>query len=120
MSKTLLGTVSGLTAARWGTDGAGTSSLGIVTGARRRKDADRGYVQNPDGENIAELIYNQKDDLNFEILALDASALPNVGDQFEIIGITGLVQDAEESYRIAQWVVFTVNVTKFAAMTLGS
>ncbi|MDF3129280.1 hypothetical protein P0Y35_08740 [Kiritimatiellaeota bacterium B1221] len=119
MSASLLGTVSGLTAARWGTSGAGTSSLGIIMGCRRRKGNNKSYVKNPDAETIAELQYDDFDEVSLEILALDASALPDNGDSVTAAGVTGLVQDSEENFKIESFVIFTVNFKKFAAMTLA-
>lgn len=119
MSKTMIGTVSGLTTARWGTDGAGTTTLGIVTSARRRKNSKKGYVPNTDGETQAEVHFDQSDEVSCEVIALDAAALPATGDQFTMAGVTGVVQDCEEAWRTDGFVVFNINVTKFQAMTLA-
>jgi hypothetical protein len=77
---TLIGTVAGLTVARWGTTGAGSSALGIVTGARRRKDGEEYKLKNGTGNTIAQLFYDSRDDVEMDIIALDNATLPNRSD----------------------------------------
>jgi len=120
MAATMIGTVTGLSIARWGTDGAGTSSLGIILSLRRRKDNNKSYIKNPNAETIAEIQYDDFDEINVEIMALDAAVLPDNSDAITLAGIAAVVQNSEENWRIEDMCKFTISLKKFAAMTLGS
>jgi hypothetical protein len=115
----LIGTVAGLTVARWGVGGAGTSALGIVQSARRRKASEEYKLKNPSGKTIAHLFYDHRDEVEMEVIALDAAALPNIGDSFAVAGVTAVVTGCEEGWQQEDFCKFTVTAVKHAGVALA-
>lgn len=115
----LIGTVAGLTVARWGCTGAGTSALGILQSARRRKASEEYKVKSPTGKTLAHLFYDHRDEVEMEVIALDAAALPNIGDSFTVAGVTAVVTGCEEGWQQEDFCKFTVTAVKHAGVTLA-
>jgi hypothetical protein len=120
---TLIGTVAGLTVASWGTKGAGGTdgvhSLGLIKSARRRKDGEEKKVKNPSGNTMAHLFYDDRQEVEMEVLALDAAALPNRGDSIDIAGVTAVVTTCEENWQEEDFRMITVSAVKHVDVALS-
>lgn len=116
----LIGTITGLTIASWGTGGAGTSTLGSIYKCTVRKGGEQDKVYDGNGFTIGQIFFDGTEEIDLEILALDAAALPARGDSLTADGVTGVVQESEKSYGYKQWKMITVKATKFEGMTIGA
>ena len=115
----LVGVVTGLTKASWGTSGGATSTLGYVYGCTHKMDGEKDAVYDGNGFTVGQIFFDDQDVLSIEILALDAATQPSRGDSLTVDSIIGVVQDSEVKWAHKGWKMFTVNATKFANMTLA-
>lgn len=116
----LIGTITGLTVASWGTSGAGTSTLGYIYKARHIKNGADDKVYDGNGFTIGQIFFDDTDQLELEILALDAAALPDRGDALTVDSVVGVVQEADLEWGHKQMKMIKVKATKFVNMTLGA
>ena len=117
---TLIGTVAGLTVARWGTTGgASLSAMGIVTSVRRRKDGEEYKLKNITGNTIAHIFYDSRDEGEVEIIALDDATLPDRGDVIAIAGLSLVVLNAEEMWAQEDLCKFKINAVKHASVVIA-
>ena len=125
----LVGTITGLTKASWGTGSAGTiAALGLVYKATLRRAGEDDKVFSGSGFTIGVIFFDDSDELDVEILSLDAAALPARGGTLAIAASTdadmtafasGIVFDAEKAWEYKGWKMITVKATKFANLTIA-
>jgi len=116
----LVGTISGLTKASWGTGGAGTSTLGYIYKARHIKNGAEDKVYDANGFTVGQIFFDDTDQLELEILALDAAALPVRGAALTVNSVVGVVQESDIEWGHKQWKMLKVKATKFVNMTVGA
>lgn len=81
----------------WGTTGAGTSTMGVILSASRKKTSEVFEQKNAIGENHSVIFYDPKDEISVEVLAKPEATVPEPGAEVTIVGVTAaLVLDAEE------------------------
>lgn len=115
----LKGVVSGYSIAVWGTSGAGTVTEGVILRCRVAKKADKEPLPDEEGFTIGMVFFNHSDEVEVEVIAKDAAALPEQGASFTAATITGLVMDAELVWEYRGLKKMKVMLTRFANMTLA-
>jgi len=116
----LVGTITGLTTASWGTAGAGTSELGYIYKATHRKAGADDKVYDGNGFTIGQIFFDDTDELELEILALDAAALPARGAALTVAGLAGVVQESSYEWGYKQWKMLKVKAIKFVNLTIAA
>jgi len=122
----LVGTITGLTKASWGTAGVGTSALGVIYKTTLKKAGEDDKVFDGSGFTLGQVFFDDQDEITLEILALDTAALPARGDvlaltspvESDLSAWKGVVQDAEKTWGYKEWKMIKASVTKFVNMTL--
>jgi hypothetical protein len=116
----LVGTITGLTKASWGTGGAGSSTLGYIYKATHRKAGEQDKVYDGNGFTIGQIFFDDTDELELEILALDAAALPARGAALTVNSVAGVVQESSLEWGHKAWKMIRVKAMKFVNMTVGA
>jgi hypothetical protein len=93
----------------WGTTGVGGPFAGICTSARRRKSGTETEIQDEDGDIAAVILHAGRTEVELEVIANTADALPEYGDDITIAGVTGTVVSAEETFARAKEKVLRVS-----------
>lgn len=139
----LIGSVTGLTKASWGTGqaGANADAHGYVYKCVLRRAGEDDKVFDGAGFTIGQIFFDDQDEVEFEILAKDAAALPVRGGILEFVASgaavsgnlhviksgspdtdlttwKGVIQgNPEKSWGYKEWKMLKIKATKFANMT---
>lgn len=104
------------TAIQWGAEGAGSSSLGIILSATRKRTSEVFEQKNAIGENHSVIFHDPKEEITVEVLANATATAPAPGDEVAIAGVTAaLVIDAEEVWSNADAKKIRMNLKKWVA-----
>jgi len=135
----LVGSVTGLTVASWGTAQAGATAdaHGYIYKCLLRRAGEDDKVFDGNGFTIGQIFFDDADEVEFEILAKDTAALPVRGGVLELVASgaaasgnlhiiksaapdvdlttwKGVIQDADKEWGYKQWKMLKVKATKFA------
>lgn len=132
---TLIGTISGLTKASWGTGGgAAACNMGFIYKLTLRRAGEDDKVFSGSGFTIGVIFFDDQDEVDIEILALDSSVLPTRGQTLEVgagtvnltagtesdlTGYKGVIFDAEKTWEYKGWKKINVKATKFVNMAFS-
>ena len=95
----------------WGiVPGAGdTHSSGIITRIGHKKAGAEDFVFDNEGFTIAQIFYDDIDEVSVDVMCESATAIPERGDAITIAGCAALVQSAEVAWE--QKAVKKLNIT---------
>lgn len=130
MDPKLVGTVTGLTKASWGTGGAGAScDHGVIYKVTLRRAGEDDKIFSGSGFTTGVIFFDDADEVDIELLALDAAALPSRGDILAVgagedVNITagtdsdmasfkGIIFDSEKAWEYKGMKMITLKATQF-------
>ncbi len=137
----LVGTITGLTKASWGTGqaGANADAHGLIYKCTLRRAGEDDKVFDGNGFTIGQIFFDDFDELEFDILAKDTAPLPDRGGILELVASgaaaagdlhiikssvpdvslttwKGVIQDSEKTWGHKEWKMLKVKANKFANM----
>ena len=129
----LVGSITGLTKASWGTVGFGDScSHGVIYKATLRRAGEDDKIFSGSGFTTGVIFFDDADEVDLELLALDSAALPARGDILAVgsgqdVDITaaasgadsdmasfkGIIFDAEKAWEYKGMKMITLKASQF-------
>jgi hypothetical protein len=91
-----------------------TFAAGIIKSQKRALNADTDEVFDDDGFTIAQAFFNNNDECDIEIICESGTTEPEPGDDIQIVGIDGIVQNSSVNWDQKGWKSLQVKAKKFA------
>ena len=99
----------------WGmehTDGD-TYASGLVVDKNWNITGETDFIFDDNGFTITEIFFDDRDELEVNIICESATALPARGDEINLCGISCLVQSAGLVWNNRKWKMLSVKVTRY-------
>jgi len=113
-------TIKGNNLITWGSKDVGTT-FGIVTAGGRKHTGDIAEIKDEDGNVIATIYFNEKDECEVTAIYQTSITLPERGDSITICGVlTALVAEWEFKWESGKEMMYTLRATKYKWLVLGS
>jgi hypothetical protein len=104
----------------WGVETAYQSlQSGIVRSVTRKKTGERDYLYDYEGFTIAQVFFDEKEEVELEVVCKSDTAAPTNGDTLAIGTVNFLVQDSQVMWEQRGWKKLKTTATYFPNLTLA-
>ncbi len=104
----------------FGTDGVGYTAIGVITGAERDDSGDKLELKDRQGNVIAVIYYNDKNECSIDVIFDADATLPVRGDAINVCGLTGVLVDSlTHKWENEKNRMLSIKGTRYANLTLS-
>lgn len=108
-------------AAVWGIETAYKSlQSGLVRSVTRKVTGEKDYIYDEEGFTIAQIFFDDREEVELEVICASGTAAPANGDTLTISSIAFLVQDSDLAWEQRGWKKLKTRATYFPNLTLAT